>query len=63
MKTRTSIRRVATSAAGLAAALALVSSPAHAAGGPSPSTDTNVIRSPQVVMVLADGESGCKRPV
>ncbi|TMR97205.1 hypothetical protein [Nonomuraea basaltis] len=63
MKTRISIRRAAASAAGLAAALALGTAPAHADGGPPPSTDANVIRSPQVVMVLADGESGSKRPV
>jgi hypothetical protein len=59
MKTRTWTRRAAALAAGLAAALALGITPAHA--------DT-VIRkpqepSPQGAMVLADGESGLKRPV
>jgi hypothetical protein len=46
----------------LALALALGSSPARADGGPSPSTDANVICPPQTVMVLADGDSGTKRP-
>ncbi|MEV0151973.1 MULTISPECIES: hypothetical protein [unclassified Nonomuraea] len=59
MKTRTWTRRAAASAAGLVAVLALGIAPAHA--------DT-VIRkpqnpSPQGVTVLADGESGAKRPV
>ncbi|MFI6737192.1 hypothetical protein ACIBI9_30060 [Nonomuraea sp. NPDC050451] len=59
MKTRTWTRRAAASAAGMAAVLVLGITPAHA--------DT-VIRkpqqpSPQGAMVLADGESGAKRPV
>ncbi|MEV0201443.1 hypothetical protein [Nonomuraea sp. NPDC050691] len=59
MKTRTWTRRAAAAAAGLVAVLALGVTPAHA--------DT-VIRkpqqpSPQGAMVLADGESGAKRPV
>ncbi|MCA2230093.1 hypothetical protein [Nonomuraea aurantiaca] len=58
MKTRTWTRRAA-SVVGLAAVLALGIAPAHA--------DT-VIRkpqqpSPQGAIVLADGESGAKRPV
>ncbi|MEV0233961.1 hypothetical protein [Nonomuraea sp. NPDC050786] len=59
MKTRTWTRRAAASAVGMAAVLALGITPAHA--------DT-VIRKPQnpsppATMVLADGESGAKRPV
>ncbi|MFI7706098.1 hypothetical protein [Nonomuraea sp. NPDC049480] len=59
MKTRTWTRRAAALAAGLAAVLALGITPADAA---------TVIRkpqapSPQGAMVLADGESGLKRPV
>ncbi|MFC5834690.1 hypothetical protein [Nonomuraea insulae] len=63
MRTRTWTRRVAASAAGLVAVLALGTVPAQADGVPTPSTDATVVRTPQGAMVLADGESGGKRPV
>ncbi|GAA3820140.1 hypothetical protein GCM10022226_45670 [Sphaerisporangium flaviroseum] len=62
MNTRTLTRCGAALVAGLAAVLSLGTVPAHADGPPS-STDATVVRTPQVVMVLADGDSGGKRPV
>ncbi|MGW0805839.1 hypothetical protein [Nonomuraea sp. NPDC002799] len=62
MKTRTWIRRATASAAGLAAVLALSTAPAQA-DDTSPCTDATVVRTPQAALVLADGDSGGKRPV
>jgi hypothetical protein len=61
MQIRTWTRRTAASAAALVAVLALCTTPASANAGSS--ANTNVVRPPQCAMVLADGESGTKRPV
>ena len=61
MKIQGWTRRATASMIGLAAVLALGIAPAQSDGAPA--TATNVIREPQTVTVLADGESGLKRPV
>ncbi|MFI7130736.1 hypothetical protein ACIBQ1_33950 [Nonomuraea sp. NPDC050153] len=61
MQTRTWTRRTAASATALVALLALCTTPASA--NAASSANTNVVRPPQCAMVLADGESGAKRPV
>ncbi|MEV0994028.1 hypothetical protein [Nonomuraea sp. NPDC050202] len=63
MQFRTRTRRAAAATAALVAVLALGASPARADGASDPCTDANVVRTPQSAMVLADGESGAKRPV
>ncbi|WP_043622929.1 hypothetical protein [Nonomuraea candida] len=63
MKTRSWIHRASASAAALVAVLALGTVPAQADDGPCASTDATVVRTPQGVTVLADGESGTKRPL
>ncbi|MGW3342451.1 hypothetical protein ACWDA3_04045 [Nonomuraea rubra] len=75
MMFRTRTRRAAAATGALLAVLALGASPAQADGASGPCGDANVVRTPQNVtaatvvrtpqkaMVLADGESGTKRPV
>ncbi|MEV0620134.1 hypothetical protein AB0I81_42915 [Nonomuraea sp. NPDC050404] len=57
------IRRALACAAGLVALMALGAVPAQADSPSCPSLAANVVRTPQGAMVLADGESGAKRPV
>ncbi|UBU09978.1 hypothetical protein [Nonomuraea gerenzanensis] len=59
MRTRTRTVRAGASIAALAAVLTLGAVPAQADGASA----TNVIRKPQLTMVLADGDTGGKRPV
>ncbi|MET8866292.1 hypothetical protein ABZW11_25435 [Nonomuraea sp. NPDC004580] len=62
MRTRPWARRTAASAATLVAVLALTTAPAQAANPSDCAQAATVVRTPQV-MVLADGESGTKRPL
>ncbi|MCP2359262.1 hypothetical protein HD597_006282 [Nonomuraea thailandensis] len=63
MKFRTRTRRAAAATGALLAVLALGASPARADGASDPCSDATVVRTPQLAMVLADGESGTKRPL
>ncbi|MEV0381289.1 hypothetical protein [Nonomuraea sp. NPDC050643] len=63
MNTRTWIRRAAAASAAMVAVLALGVTPVHADSPSCSSLAANVIRTPQSAFVLADGESGAKRPV
>jgi hypothetical protein len=67
MKTGTLPRRTAASIGTLIAVMALCTAPAQADDGSSPCDVTynaaTVVRTPQSARVLADGESGTKRPV
>ncbi|GAA2206914.1 hypothetical protein GCM10009850_023720 [Nonomuraea monospora] len=62
MKVRTRTRRAAAAAAALGAVLVLNPAPAQA-GASDPCKAATVVRTPQFSGVLADGESGAKRPV
>jgi hypothetical protein len=63
MKVPTWTRRAAAPLAGLTVVLAMGAVPAQAADSSSPCADATVVRTPQAAMVLADGDSGGKRPV
>ncbi|MFC4113282.1 hypothetical protein [Nonomuraea zeae] len=63
MNAPTWTRRVAAPIVGLTVVLAVGAVPAQADDPSSPCSDATVVRTPQSAVVLADGDSGGKRPV
>ncbi|MCF6472882.1 hypothetical protein FAF44_31475 [Nonomuraea sp. MG754425] len=63
MQPRSWTHRAAAASAALAAVLALGAAPAQADPSTDPATDATVVRTPQTARVLADGDTGGKRPV